>query len=115
MGNKKASETVDYASTSTPSDYKCKGCGATGCKLWREWNTFAPTLLCVDCAIKDQKKNIVVDEDGMHASEYGGPTDTIGWYAPAVPTKDNHAYWGYTSVPDEGCKWWKNLPLRATP
>lgn len=30
---------------------------------------------------------------------------------PAVPD-ENGDFWGYTAVPDEGVKWWRNLPTR---
>ena len=39
-------------------------------------------------------------------------TDQIGYYALAVPTVGNEAYWGYSSVPDDGCAWWTRLPHR---
>ena len=104
---------VDYATTTTPKDYKCKHCGAKGCKLWREYQTMMPQLLCADCAVKNQKKNYVVEEDGTHKSEHhSGTSDQIGWYVPAVPTDDGYGYWGYTSVPDAGVQWWNRLPLR---
>jgi hypothetical protein len=32
---------------------------------------------------------------------------------PAVPTEDGEM-WGYTSVPEEGCVWWKKLPTHRT-
>lgn len=28
----------------------------------------------------------------------------------AVPTEEGDTFWGYTSVPDDGVKWWDNLP-----
>jgi len=120
---------VDYSSTSVPSDYKCRGCGATNCKLWRENGGFPCgdiLLECVDCAVKSQNNpkvtsafvksaaqpGFAVAEDGMYTDHYGSRTDQIGWRAPAVPTEDNSGYWGYTSVPQAGCDWWTRLPLR---
>ncbi len=103
---------LDYAKTGVPSDYVCKGCGATGCKLWRETSFCAPQLLCVDCACKDQKKTNNVNEQGMRTDDHNMQTDQIGWYVPAVPTADNYGYWSYTAVPDAGCQWWDRLPLR---
>jgi hypothetical protein len=102
---------VDYSSKATPSDYFCAHCQATGCKLWREYNTFSPQLLCVDCCVKDQKKDFVVNEDGTHQSDYG-ESDQIGWYVPAVQHETLDAYWSYSAVPDEGVRWWRELPLR---
>jgi len=29
---------------------------------------------------------------------------------PACPTEDGSEFYGYTSVPDDVCKWWDNLP-----
>src|SRR5262249_37719640 len=107
---------VDYSKPATPADYKCGNCGATGCKLWREYQTFSPQLLCVDCACKDQNKTNNVDEQGLQMDiELGWKTDSIGWYVPAVPDEAGFGYWGYTSVPDAGAKWWELLPLRAVP
>ena len=109
---------VDYSKQETPPNYKCGECGATGVKLWREYQTFLEhqTLRCAKCAAKDQKKDISdIDDDGRHTldSKTFGPgqkSDQIGWYVPAVPTQKNDSYWGYTSVPDAGVKWWRRLP-----
>lgn len=106
---------VDYTKRETPPDYKCDKCGATGCKLWREYQTFADStlLLCCDCAAKDQGKDISdIDERGKHGSKYGR-SDQIGCYIPAVPTEEDDTFWGYTSVPQAGCDWWYGLPTRA--
>lgn len=103
-------DNVNYSSTITPADYKCGNCGATGIKLWREYQTIAPKLLCATCAAKDQRKSVnSIDAKGMRRSKYG-KTDQIGWYVPAVPTEDGIGYWGYTSVPQAGCDWWDTLP-----
>jgi hypothetical protein len=86
-----------------PADYKCGDCGAKGVKLWRESHTFADniTLRCAACAEKNQKRTINLAEH-----------DQCGWLVPAVPTLDPAApWWGYTSVPAEGCAWWGALPL----
>lgn len=122
---RKKMENFSYTGTSVPSDYKCANCKATNCKLWREYQTFCPQLLCAKCAIDDQKDGasttitrlaklgpVVADEQGMITDEHGFKCDQIGWYVPAVPTEDLMAYWGYTSVPQDGVDWWKRLPLR---
>ncbi len=104
---------VDYSKTETPPSYKCRNCGATGCKLWRLYQTFPhhQSLLCAKCAAKDQKMDVSdIDTDGKHGGELGGRTDQIGWYIPAVPTEENDTFWGYTSVPDAGVRWWRSLP-----
>src|SRR5579885_1042912 len=107
---------LDYSKDEVPEDYKCHDCGAQGCKLWRD-SGFPPILLqCVDCAVRGQNNpqiapafhksasqhNFYVEEDGMYTDHYGQRTDQIGWRMPAVPTEDNMAYWGYSSVPQAG-------------
>jgi hypothetical protein len=106
-------EKVDYSKMITPLDYKCGKCDATGCKLWREYQTFSPRLLCVDCACRDQKKINNVDSEGLRVDDDGMQTDQVGWYVPAVPTKDGGGYCGYLDVPDAAVKWWEQLPLRT--
>lgn len=108
-----------YSSRSTPKGYSCNECGATGCKLWREYNTFLvyQTLLCALCAGKSQKKDVSrINEGGqtpdkiLPNDDYELWSDQIGGMVPAVPTEDGETYWGYTSVPEEGCVWWHGLP-----
>ena len=101
----------EYLSGADLSAYVCAQCGASGCKLWREYQTFSPTLLCAACAAKSEGKDITdIDAEGKRSGKFGDRTDQIGWYVPAVPTEDGCGYWGYTSVPNPGCKWWKGLP-----
>lgn len=112
---------VAYALKVAPLEYVCSVCKAPGCKLWRQYQTFAKhiELLCIDCAVKDQGKELVEATplgkvkfkraDGHDV----GSSDQIGWLVPAVPCENDGTFWGYTSVPIEGCVWWKNLPLRA--
>lgn len=107
---------VDYNSKTPPKQYKCTDCGAYGCKLWREYQTFLDhqTLSCCDCAAKSQKKDIsTIDDDGKYLSGFY-KTDSIGWRVPAIPTEDGKTFWGYCSVPSNGINWWKNLPTRIT-
>jgi len=98
-----ASMTFTYASGETPEHYVCSKCGASKCKLWRQYQTFADNikLLCQPCAEADQGRKLIL----------AGPdrSDTIGWLVPAVPTEDGDTYWGYTSVPEPGVVWWKGL------
>lgn len=138
---------VDYSKQEVPPNYKCWKCGATNCKLWRDYQTFLEhqSLLCLNCACQEQNKVRTPTEDGRslytdkvyhlyrtatmrpdHWCGYdpkSGPpsdaietksarerTDQIGWRVPAVPTEENDSYWGYTSVPQEGCDWWNRLP-----
>lgn len=113
---------MKYASNKIPDDYVCGGCGASNCKLWRQYNTFLDrlNLLCATCAGKDQDKDVsTLDSDGryIHAEDLDQNgdilehrTDSIGWLVPAVPTEEGDTYWHYTSVPDEGVDWWRQLP-----
>ncbi len=110
---------VVYASKEMPADYKCSACGAVGCKLWRQYQTACPDLLCLDCSIKDQRKTLVsatpfgritIKSDSKH--EDTSTTDQIGWLVPAIPDEEGDGFWGYSSVPNEGCAWWYRLPLR---
>jgi hypothetical protein len=109
-----------------PRNYVCSGCGASGCKLWREYQTCADVteLVCCDCAGKSQNHDVsrITDEgktpfsighyaDGTEAIQW---SDAIGWRVPAVPTEDGDTFWGYTSVPAEGVRWWKALPTRCS-
>lgn len=102
---------VDYAHSITPSNYKCSGCGATGRKMWRQYQTFLSNieLMCAGCALKDQDKQGPVDDRGFREDEYG-KTDQIGWMIPAIPTEEGDTYWGYTSIPQPGVIWWRQLP-----
>mgnify|MGYP006350442629 FL=1 len=85
-----------------PPDYKCGACAAEGVKLWRGYNESHAELRCGDCAASEQKRVVDLSEG-----------DQIGWSVPAVPDLRG-GWWGYTSVPAEGCAWWKALPLRVT-
>lgn len=82
----------------TTIDYRCTSCGVFGQKLWRQYQTIADAcrLLCLVCAERDQG-------EPRHPG-----SDAIGWLVPAIPVDDT--FWGYTSVPDDGCRWWYALP-----
>lgn len=83
--------------------YVCTVCGADGCKLWRQYQTFFEhiKLMCADCTEDDQGREIDLSKG-----------DQCGWMIPAVPTAENDTYWGYSSVPIELITWWKALPDR---
>ncbi len=126
---------VDYMSTMPPAGYHCGQCGALGVKLWREYQTILShqSLLCAKCACAEQTKPAksysirAVDGGGVCVTTiydavlepklhkiFGGSDDggdQIGWRIPAVPTTDGRTYWGYSSVPEDGVRWWKSLPL----
>jgi hypothetical protein len=87
--------------------YACSGCGATGVKLWREYQTSAVELRCLNCAEAQEGKKLKAH------------SDQIGGLVPAVPTElpdkkgrvpKGETFWGYSSVPDWGLKWWLELP-----
>ena len=106
---------INYASPVPPENYKCATCGAHGCKLWRESARFGPVaLLCVTCAGKAEGVDVSAADDAGRVPWKLGParTDQIGSHVPAVPHPTG-SFWGYTSVPDEGVKWWKALPTRG--
>jgi hypothetical protein len=112
---------VDYESLVPPRDYRCTSCGAHGCKLWRDSHMFADhvRMLCCDCAGKDEECDVTsIDADGrlrLDPKIYGKDRrcDQIGSRLPAVPTEDGETFWGYTSVPDAGVRWWRALPTRV--
>ncbi len=105
-----------YKTGHVPETYKCHDCGAHGCKLWREYQTFNPDVVCALCAGKRQNKDVSrINEAGLLPWKMSGDdheilTDSIGWYVPCVPTEEGDTYWGYTSVPEDGVDWWKKLP-----
>lgn len=106
--------TINYLEAMPPPGYCCTKCGKHGVKLWRQYQTLADyiELLCATCAVKDQGKDWEIGEDGRHAdSDFPEVRcDQIGWLVPAVPTEEGDTYWGYTSVPLRGVRWWKRLP-----
>lgn len=107
------SHPINYSKHETPPNYVCGKCGASGCKLWREYQTFLnhQNLRCAPCAAETEEEDISnIDKDGLRESNHGMKTDQIGWYIPAVPTEENDTYWGYTSVPERGVQWWRGLP-----
>ncbi len=113
MSKKKA---FTYASKDVPVNYVCEKCKAKGVKLWRDLGVFfaqAVSLYCFDCVCAKTGSVLEIRGDGMVPSRFGGWTDQIRWYGPAVPTLDSESYWGYSSVPDEAVKWWKSLPNRS--
>ncbi len=102
---------INYSKNQVSEDYKCDQCHKMGIKLWREYQTFQPQLLCAKCAAEDQNKNInSMNSGGFYHTTRFGWSEQIGWYIPAVPDEEEFGFWGYTSVPDEGINWWRNLP-----
>ena len=107
----------NYSENKTPPNYKCSKCGVGNVKLWRWYQSFLEhqELFCASCAATDQDEDISdMDSEGKHTTDIG-KTDSIKWLVPAVPTETNDTFWGYTSVPEAGCVWWKRLPTFPRP
>jgi hypothetical protein len=95
-----------YLELKTPDGYVCDDCDKSGVRLYREYQTFLEYqyLRCRCCALKDQSRT--AEEE----FESGDSEHSIGWLVAAVPTEDGKTYWGYTSVPEDGVRWWNSLP-----
>ena len=108
---------TSYDTPGTHPHYECSDCGITGVKLWRLYNTFLSHqhLRCASCACQEYDLPDSVDPNGKSVWE-GLTSDTIngGSMIPAVPTEDGDTYWGYTSVPQAGVDWWRQLPVKAS-
>ena len=50
---------------------------------------------------------LIVDLSDVSTSYTSGSTSMV----PACPDEDGE-FWGHTSVPEENCKWWEELPTR---
>lgn len=87
-----------------------------GVKLWRGIGS-AQEAWCATCGMAQAGLPDTLDVEGKHETDYGR-TDQI--YSPKlgqsllpwVPAPDGET-WGYTSVPPEGCEWWRTLPTRV--
>jgi len=92
----------DYSGDATPQGYVCQDCGAKGVRLFRLYQTFLnhQELRCTICTALHEKRDVKAD----HPYE-------IGWSVLAVPDPEGSTFWGLTSVPPEGVKWWTQLPM----
>lgn len=113
---------IKYSSGKVPKAYKCAKCEAHGCKLYREYQSWHPVLMCAPCTSEKMKE--IQRKHAGYEGDYGietldavglrdtkhGKTDQIGLYIPAVPDEEGAGFWGYTSIPQAGCDWWRNLP-----
>ena len=107
-----------YVAGEVPETYKCQICGQVHVKLWRKSNTFLnhQTLVCASCLSRMHKQGnflpkLIKTKHGFHwtRNDRLQPSDQLGDFMPAVPTEENDTFWGYTSVPKAGCKWWNEL------
>ena len=102
-----------YLTTQVPEDYKCNICEGSGIKLWRDYRSFSVSgsLLCAACGLKEENIEGPVNSEGkVQAKDDPLYTDQIGYLVPAIPDEKGTGYWGYTSVPQAGVLWWRNLP-----
>lgn len=105
---------VDFGGDAPPPPgYRCLLCGASGVRLWREYNCIATaiTLHCFDCAIL--KNGGTEKQYRFERGEHYTPDDSeIAGLVAAIPTAEGDTFWGYSSVPAEGCVWWRSLSPR---
>lgn len=102
---------TDYSKNEVPKNYACTECGASGVRLFREYQTFLnhSSLECTACALKHYKKS----HDGKDYDFEGKDiTYDIGWMVCAIPAAEGKTFWGYCSVPTEAIEWWKRLPTK---
>lgn len=90
----------------TPSNYVCKDCGASHCKLWRVAGSSNIRLYCVSCAESVSGDRLKLGRNSTDQLYNGGLN-----LVPAVPTEDGEEWYGYTSVPQDRCDWWAALPM----
>lgn len=92
--------------TINAADYCCTECGATDVRLWREYQTFAPRVLCTACLPEEKDREKVLNDEQKHTRPYVN----TGWWVAAVPNGDGN-WWGYTSIPQDQLDWWRGLPI----
>lgn len=94
--------------------YQCGACRASSVKLWRQYQTFSPSLICAGCleAQEGLGPHERFNPEGARRDRRGMITDQAGWFVPAVPDEEGQGFWGYTAVPEPGVRWWKGRPTR---
>ncbi len=103
------SQPVDYSTEKVPTTYVCGVCGATHCKLWKEFAFFSNdfTLLCAVCAAKELQMNV---EEFVALQIAEKHNTKIPLRVPAIPTPENIAFLSTSHVTPEGRLWWLSLP-----
>lgn len=92
------------------SNYTCKECGASNCKLWRESYSSFVDLLCAECASKNQNKDVGdMDILGRRIADAGGITYQIGIYVPAILLESGKRFWHHGAAPMPAVEWWNKL------
>lgn len=104
----------------TPAGYECGVCHQEGVKLWRVGASSHIQLFCARCGCAQAKLDITLDADGKHKTEYSYTDQIYNKEAgdnlvPAVPDEDGKSWWGYSSVPEDGVRWWRSLPTYPAP
>lgn len=90
-----------YASGRAPEGYVCEACGAKGVRLYRPYSSFRVELKCTACTQKEQGKELTQRDH------------SCGWMVCAVPDESDGTWWGFTSIPEAGVRWWDGLPKVA--
>lgn len=88
-----------------PDWYRCDRCERQR-RLFRPYNWVRDDkipLLCRKHTVSASKKVDPKFKDRHYRYAVGG------WVL-AVPCENGAAFWGYTSIPEEGLKWWERLP-----
>lgn len=106
----------EYVAGTVPAGYICADCGAAGVKLWRDYSVVLERikLWCAPCACARMEVVDDVDSDGYRPNVSSTRSVCIEELVPAIPTEENDTFWGYSSVPEEGVKWWRRLPTRLS-
>ena len=71
---------------------------------WRQWIEYSG-----DAALEVFLQQV---RDWLDEKIDWNESDSCGWHVPAVPTEVGDTYWGYSSVPLRGCRWWHLLEPR---
>jgi hypothetical protein len=102
--------------------YHCKKCGRMGVKLWRYIHDGSEGLCSLHATQQAGLEDLVGDDGKMGVKvlpddEYEERSDQIysskqgSNMLPWVPCP-SYGTWGYSSVPAEACRWWRELPTR---
>lgn len=91
----------------TPKGYECSRCGRGGLRLFREYGHGGKDLLCAPCVF-------VAERRSADCPVWPAPAAGSDWVlnlCAAVPTEDGFTFWGFSSVPEDGVRWWNRLAV----